>query len=68
MSLRVVNDSIDVMLVLADHTKYAVSAFSVFAAADKVDVLVTDAGFKHSEALEALGTESLKAVQGGERP
>jgi DeoR/GlpR family transcriptional regulator of sugar metabolism len=49
-------------VVLADHTKYSVSAFSVFATADRVDVLVTDAGFEQSQALEALGIEVLRAV------
>jgi DeoR/GlpR family transcriptional regulator of sugar metabolism len=49
-------------VVLADHTKYAISAFGVFATADTVDVVVSDAGFAHSQALEALGIEVLKAV------
>lgn len=49
-------------VVLADHTKYGVSAFSVFATADTVDVLVSDAGFEHARELEALGIEVLKAV------
>jgi len=49
-------------VVLADHTKFGVSAFSVFAVAENVDVLVTDSGFAHAQTLEALGIEVLRAV------
>ncbi len=49
-------------VVLADHTKYGVSAFSVFATAERVDVLVTDRHFADARSLEAFGIEVLKAV------
>jgi DeoR/GlpR family transcriptional regulator of sugar metabolism len=48
-------------VVLADRTKYGINAFSVFATAADVDVVVVDDGFDGSQALEALGVEVLRA-------
>ena len=41
---------------LADHSKYGSTAFSVFARAEDIDVLITDSAIE-AEAVEALGME-----------
>jgi DeoR/GlpR family transcriptional regulator of sugar metabolism len=48
-------------IVLADHTKFGRSAFSVFARARDIDVLITDAGLVEVEAFGRLGMELLRA-------
>jgi len=49
------------VVMLADHSKYGTTAFSVFARAKDVDVLVIDSGVGDRQALEALGMEVLIA-------
>lgn len=44
-------------IILADHTKYGVSAFSIFAKPENIDILITDSAFKGTERLRALGIE-----------
>jgi DeoR/GlpR family transcriptional regulator of sugar metabolism len=48
-------------VVLADHAKFGVSAFTVFASAGDVDILVVDEGFEHAKQIEALGIEVVTA-------
>ncbi len=48
-------------VILADATKYGVSAFSIFARADEVDILVTDPRFTDASKLEAKGIEVIVA-------
>ncbi len=48
-------------VVLADSSKYARSAFSVFARAGDVDILVTDSGFRQVKEFNAFGLEVLTA-------
>jgi DeoR/GlpR family transcriptional regulator of sugar metabolism len=48
-------------VMLVDHSKFGKSAFSVFARARDIDVLITDAGFPGLEALRPLGMELLSA-------
>lgn len=43
-------------VMLADHSKYGSTAFSVFARAEDIDVLITDSAID-AEAVEALGME-----------
>jgi DeoR/GlpR family transcriptional regulator of sugar metabolism len=42
---------------LADHSKYGSTAFSVFARAEDIDVLVTDSAIIDGEAVASLGIE-----------
>jgi DeoR/GlpR family transcriptional regulator of sugar metabolism len=51
-------------IILADHYKFGKSAFSVFARARDIDVLITDAGFSGLESLRHLGIELLSAPAG----
>ncbi len=51
-------------IMLADHTKFAKSAFSVFARPPDIHVLITDAGFPGLESLGHLGMELLEAPKG----
>jgi len=44
-------------VLLVDHSKYGSTAFSVFARAEDIDVLITDEGLADSSAVEALGME-----------
>jgi DeoR/GlpR family transcriptional regulator of sugar metabolism len=44
-------------VMLADHSKYGSTAFSVFARAGDIDVLVTDSAFNHTEEVAATGIE-----------
>jgi len=55
MALRVARRGI----VLADSSKYGISAFSVFARPEDVDVLVTDSTFEDVESFQDLGIEVL---------
>ena len=55
MALRVARRGI----VLADSSKYGISAFSVFARPEDVDVLVTDSTFEDVEYFQDLGIEVL---------
>jgi DeoR/GlpR family transcriptional regulator of sugar metabolism len=48
-------------IILADHTKYGVSAFSIFAKPEDVDILVTDPGFADVEHMRELGIEVIRA-------
>lgn len=48
-------------VILADASKYGVNAFSVFARARDVDVLVTECGFPFQEKMQQLGIEVLCA-------
>ncbi|MBI9102160.1 MAG: DeoR/GlpR transcriptional regulator [Spirochaetales bacterium] len=48
-------------VIMADSSKYEKTAFSVFARANEVDVLITDSGFKDGETLNKLGIEVLFA-------
>jgi DeoR/GlpR family transcriptional regulator of sugar metabolism len=50
-------------VILADSSKYELSAFSVFARPDSVDVLVSDQSFSGTDELVALGIEVLRAEQ-----
>jgi DeoR/GlpR family transcriptional regulator of sugar metabolism len=45
------------VVMLADHSKYGTTAFSVFAKAGDIDILVTDSGIIDREAVAALGME-----------
>jgi DeoR family fructose operon transcriptional repressor len=45
------------VVMLADHSKYGGTAFSVFARAEDIDVLVTDSAFAEAEKVAALGME-----------
>ena len=49
------------VVMLVDHSKYGIGAFSVFARAEDVDVLITDSGTTDEEAMAALGMEVLIA-------
>lgn len=44
-------------VILADSSKFEASAFSIFARADLVDILITDKGFTHSKQFRELGIE-----------
>jgi DeoR/GlpR family transcriptional regulator of sugar metabolism len=44
-------------VILADHTKYDVMAFSIFAKPENIDVLITDSAFPDPEILRSLGVE-----------
>lgn len=44
-------------VVLADSSKFEARAFSKFARADLVDILITDKGFSHTEQFRELGIE-----------
>jgi DeoR/GlpR family transcriptional regulator of sugar metabolism len=44
-------------VILADHTKYDVSAFSIFAKPENVDVFITDSAFPEPDRLRDLGIE-----------
>ncbi len=44
-------------IVLADSSKYGREAFSIFARAGDVDLLVSDPGFEHARELRAFGIE-----------
>lgn len=46
-------------VILADSSKFEKSAFSVFARANDLDVLITDSGLQHGEELAKLGIEIL---------
>ena len=48
-------------VMLADHSKYGSTAFSVFARAEDIDVLITDSAFSEGEAVAALGIELVVA-------
>ncbi len=48
-------------VVLADSSKFGRSAFSVFARASDIDVLITDSDYKESESLTKLGLEVILA-------
>jgi DeoR/GlpR family transcriptional regulator of sugar metabolism len=48
-------------VVMADHTKFSVNAFSIFAKAEEVDILITDEGLREAELLRALGIEVILA-------
>jgi DeoR family transcriptional regulator of aga operon len=49
------------VVMLADHSKYGTTAFSVFARAGDIDVLVMDSGAADRKAIAALGMELLIA-------
>jgi DeoR/GlpR family transcriptional regulator of sugar metabolism len=53
-------------VVLADRAKFGVGAFTVFASAGDVDILVVDDGFEHAKRIEALGIEVLRASMDSE--
>jgi DeoR/GlpR family transcriptional regulator of sugar metabolism len=53
-------------VILADHTKYGHLAFTVFARAEDVDILVVDPVFAGVEAIRDLGVEVLLAEDGNE--
>jgi DeoR/GlpR family transcriptional regulator of sugar metabolism len=58
------------VVMLVDHSKYGIGAFSVFARAGDVDVLITDSGTTDERAMAALDMEVLiapvgKAAQAG---
>ena len=61
---EVVRSSSRVVL-LVDHSKYRSTAFSVFARARDIDVLITDEGLTDPSAVAALGMELLIAPVGG---
>jgi DeoR/GlpR family transcriptional regulator of sugar metabolism len=44
-------------VLLADHSKYGATAFSVFARSEDIDVLVIDSNINDTEAVTALGME-----------
>jgi DeoR/GlpR family transcriptional regulator of sugar metabolism len=44
-------------IILADHTKYGVQTFSIFAKPADIDILITDAEFPDVESLRSLGME-----------
>jgi DeoR/GlpR family transcriptional regulator of sugar metabolism len=44
-------------IILADHTKYGVHTFSIFAKPKDIDVLITDSDFREPENLRSLGIE-----------
>ena len=46
-------------IILADNTKYGISAFSIFAKPDDVDIFITDSGIKDFENLKSLEIEIL---------
>jgi DeoR/GlpR family transcriptional regulator of sugar metabolism len=46
-------------IILADSSKYGISAFSVFARPKEVDVLITDANFNDVQVFQDLGIEVL---------
>jgi len=48
-------------VMLVDHSKYGSTAFSVFARAEDIDVLVTDSAFAEREKVAALGIELVVA-------
>jgi len=48
-------------VMLVDHSKYGSTAFSVFARAEDIDVLVTDSAFAEKEKVAALGIELVVA-------
>ena len=48
-------------VILADRSKYGVSAFSVFASAESIDILVTDRGFPEPGVISDLGIEVVLA-------
>jgi DeoR/GlpR family transcriptional regulator of sugar metabolism len=48
-------------VMLSDHSKYGSTAFSVFARAEDIDVLVTDSAFAERESVAALGIELVLA-------
>jgi len=49
------------VVMLADHSKYGGTAFSVFARAEDIDVLVTDSAFAEADKVAALGMELVVA-------
>jgi len=49
-------------VMLADHSKYVSTAFSVFARAEDIDVLVTDSAFAEGDEVAALGIELVVAA------
>ena len=50
------------VVMLVDHSKYGTSAFSVFARAEDIDILITDSSITDREAVTALGIELLVAA------
>ncbi|NOY09337.1 MAG: DeoR/GlpR transcriptional regulator [Spirochaetes bacterium] len=56
-------------IMLADHYKYGTKAFSIFARAEDIDVLITDSAFTDKKTLFGLGMEVVfsPADKGGHR-
>jgi DeoR/GlpR family transcriptional regulator of sugar metabolism len=50
------------VVMLVDHSKYGTAAFSVFARAEDIDILITDSSITDREAITALGIELLVAA------
>ncbi|RKX83729.1 MAG: DeoR/GlpR transcriptional regulator [Spirochaetes bacterium] len=50
-------------VLLTDHYKYGVNAFSIFARADNIDILITDSVFPDKDSLYKLGMEIIFARQ-----
>ena len=48
---------------LADHSKFGSTAFSVFARAEDIDVLVMDSAIREVETVAALGIELVIAAE-----